>query len=105
MSLLLAVSFEHGHFVRRLFDKFRYLLRKWNGFLHLDDSMSSSTVRFLCFFLRHFFGDMIFRRRDAILCLLDQMLNPAKNRVRARLRWLLHGSGSQLLLEEFEIDS
>ena len=61
MSLLLAVSFEHGHFVRRLFDKFRYLLRKWNGFLHLDDSMSSSTVRFLCFFLRHFFGDMIFR--------------------------------------------
>src|SRR5690349_17716726 len=84
MSFLLTVSFEHGHFVRRLFERFRYLLRKWNGFLHRDDSMSSSTECFLRFFLWYFFGDMIFQRLEAIFCLLDQMLNPAKNRVRAR---------------------
>ena len=69
ISFLMGGSFEHGHLVWRCFERFRCLFRKWNGFLHFDDTMSSSiSCLFLFFFLR-FFAVMSFQKREAIFCL------------------------------------
>src|SRR6266567_4694847 len=92
MSFVSFGALEQGHLVSRLFDRLRYLRRKWNGFLHL---VIWCAVLSLFFFFPlllfkpitfRFSGAISFQNREASFCLRFQMRNPAKNRVRLRSR-------------------